>query len=118
MTWKRINRNIVEALIICFLLGYYNGPRGKICNDDKHIIKDRQECESAIKELGYQPNHNFYRYSGTDVPSGCSVKILSQGQVIWPHLTASQGLGKGHSDFTPICKGPENAGNLNCAPEV
>ena len=74
---------------------------------------------TAIKELGYQPlKHDIWSGERDDVPSGCNVKILNPNQVIHPHLIDSSGMGRGHPDFIPICRGPENTGNLKYAPGV
>ena len=96
-----------------FFLGYYDRPLKEVCNDTDHIIQSELECKTAIKELGYQPLQDFYTGTADDVPYGCSVRIiLSQSPPFKPHLIELSGKGKGHPNFSPICKGPENAGDI------
>ena len=94
-----------------FVLEYYNGTRGGVCNDSEPLIRTPHECLTAIKELGYQ-SYNVSITSGPfpNVPPGCSIKISDSDPLHGPHFNIDQG--RGNDVFTPICKGPEKKGDF------
>ena len=109
-----------QCIFIFFLIGYYVGSAGGVCNDESHVIRSEAECLNALEKTGVISKYSAYlastgnMYIGTspNVPSGCVMKSV-QIQSKKPEFYSSTGLGRGHALYTPICKNPSNSGNFN-----
>ena len=102
---------------VLFLIGYYVGSAGGLCNDESHVIRSEAECLNALEKTGVISKYSAYLASAgnmwigssSNVPSGCSMKFVPKK----PQFeTSNSGLGQGHALLTPICKNPSNSGKL------
>ena len=76
------------------------------------MIRSQTECTKALKELGFKSIANFWTGEYNQIPTGCSIKKITNSDDD-PHFeTSSRGLGKSRSDLTPICYGPRIAGDF------
>jgi len=90
-------------LINIFVLEYYDGPKGGLCNDESELIRSEPDCKEALEALGYGPLKKFWITVGSllnpQIPAGCSIHAASST----PHLSTTSGAGRGREDLTPIC---------------
>ena len=109
-----------QCIFIFFLIGYYVGSAGGVCNDESHVIRSEGECLNALEKTtvyskysAYLASSNGNMYIGTNsnVPAGCSIKSVPKK----PQFYTNSGLGQGNALFTPICKNPSNSGKFNRA---
>ena len=94
-----------------FILEFYAGAEGGLCNEASEVIRSQEQCTDALQKLGYHPLSDWWTgvYSSS-IPSGCSVR--SNGSYD-PHFEeSSSGVGSGRLDLIPICIRPhEVSGN-------
>ena len=109
-----------QCIFILFLIGYYVGSAGGVCNDESHVIRSEAECLNALEKSSVMSKYSAYLAStgnmwigiSPNVPSGCVMKSV-QIQSKKPEFYSSTGLGRGHALYTPICKNPSNSGKFN-----
>ena len=109
-----------QCIFIFFLIGYYVGSAGGVCNDESHVIRSEAECLNALEKSSVMSKYSAYlastgnMYIGTspNVPSGCVMKSIPINPKK-PEFYSSTGLGRGHALYTPICKNPSNSGKFN-----
>ena len=107
-----------HCIFILFIIGYYAGSVGGLCNDASHVIRSEAKCLNALEKVGIISRYSAYlastgnKWTGTDpsIPSGCSIKSFPKR----PQFeTSNTGLGQGNALYTPICKNPSNSGKFN-----
>ena len=100
---SRFYNILYQTLINIFVLEYYDGPKGGLCNDESELIRSEPDCKEALEALGYGPLKKFWITPGSllnpQIPAGCSIHAASST----PHLSTTSGAGRGREDLTPIC---------------
>ena len=92
-----------------FLIGYYVGSAGGVCNDESHVIRSEAECLNALEKTtvyskysAYLASSNGNMYIGTNsnVPAGCSIKSVPKK----PNFIPTQDLDKAMLFSLPFAK--------------